>query len=324
MIEVIEPGFTTSVQDRGRPGLERFGVTRGGVADWFSAAVANRLVGNAPQAAVLEYAKVGPSLLFHDEALVAITGAEPNGIRGSDVEPSWEPRHIEARRMIALGKLTPGLRGYLAVRGGIDVPPVLGSRSLSMRGEFGGGFGRPLRQGDALAIGALTHGNPMSRRWPLGHRLPPSGPWEIRVIPGPHADVFLREALPRLTATACIVTPAIDRMGLRLESPGLRLQAQEILTTPVVAGSIQVTPSGQLIVLFVDHPTTGGYPVIATVIQADLPLLAQARPGDTIRFRNVDTDEAARALRRLRDWLDDRRPPDNGTDGRAEGKGGRA
>lgn len=306
MIEVIEPGFMTSVQDRGRPGLERFGVTPGGTADWFSAAVANRLVGNAPEAAVLEYAEVGPSLLFHDEAVVAMTGAEPNGIRGSEVEPSWHARRIEAPRMIALGKLMPGLRGYLAVRGGINVPQVLGSRSLSMRGSFGGGFGRPMRQGDALPVGATTHREPMGRRWPLGHRLPPWGPWEVRVIAGPDGDAFLRQALPRLTATACIVTPSIDRMGLRLETPGLRLQAEEILTTPMVAGSIQVTPSGQLIVLFVDHPTTGGYPVIATVIQADLPLLAQARPGDTIRFRNVGTDEAATALRRLRDWLDDR------------------
>ena len=306
MIEVVEAGLFTTVQDRGRPGLERFGVTPGGVADWFSAAVGNRLLGNAPEAAVLEYAEVGPSLQFHDEAVIAITGAEPNGIRGSEVEPSWQVRRVEARRMIVLGKLMPGLRGYLAVRGGIDVSRVLGSRSLSMRGRFGGGFGRPLRQGDPLPVGELTNGGPLGRRWPLGHRLPPWGPWEVRVIAGPHSDAFPPESLERLTRTACTVTPSIDRMGLRLQTPGLRLQAEEILTTPVVAGSIQVTPSGELIVLFVDHPTTGGYPVIATVIHADLPLLAQARSGDTIRFRNVDSNEAARALRRLRDWLDDR------------------
>lgn len=120
---------------------------------------------------------------------------------------------------------------------------------------------------------------------------------------GPHLDAFVGDALERLGATACIVTPAIDRMGLRIEAPGLRLHADaQILTTPVTPGAIQVTPSGELIALLVDHPTTGGYPVIATVIQADLPLLAQARPGDTIRFRNVDRDEAARALRRLLDW----------------------
>jgi biotin-dependent carboxylase-like uncharacterized protein len=306
MIEVIEPGLMTSVQDLGRPGLERFGVTPGGVADWFAAAAANRLVGNAPEAACLEYAELGPSLHFHDDAVIAVTGAEATGLHGSDIDPSWQARQIEGDRVIATGKLMPGLRGYLAVRGGIDVAAVLGSRSLNLQGRFGGGFGRPLRKGDPLSVGRQISDERMGRPWPVGHRLSNHGPWEVRVMAGPHSDAFLPDSLRRLTATACMVTPAIDRIGLRLETPGLRLQAEEILTTPVVAGSIQVTPSGQLIVLSVDHPTTGGYPVIATVIYADLPLLAQARPGDTIRFRNVDTDEAARALRRLRDWLDDR------------------
>jgi allophanate hydrolase subunit 2 len=117
-------------------------------------------------------------------------------------------------------------------------------------------------------------------------------------------DAFGRDAVERLGATACRVTPEIDRMGLRLETPGLRLQSEEILTVPMTAGAIQVTPSGGLIVLHVDHQTTGGYPVLATVISADLPLLAQARPGDTVRFRAVDADEAARAWRRMRGWLD--------------------
>jgi antagonist of KipI len=121
---------------------------------------------------------------------------------------------------------------------------------------------------------------------------------------GPQHDAFARDALQRLGATACRVTPEIDRMGLRLETPGLRLQPQEILTVPMTAGAIQVTPSGGLILLHVDHQSTGGYPVIATVINADLPLLAQARPGDTVRFRIVDEAEAARARRRLTGWLE--------------------
>jgi allophanate hydrolase subunit 2 len=114
---------------------------------------------------------------------------------------------------------------------------------------------------------------------------------------------FAAGALERLLVTAWRATPAIDRMGLRLETPGLHLDADEMLTTPVTAGAIQVTPSGELIVLLVDHPTTGGYPVIATVISADLPRLAQVRPGDTIRFRAVDHQESASARRRLMDWL---------------------
>jgi allophanate hydrolase subunit 2 len=126
----------------------------------------------------------------------------------------------------------------------------------------------------------------------------------VRVIAGPQHDAFAGDALDRLGATACRVTPEIDRMGLRLDTPALRLQPQEILTVPMTAGAIQVTPSGGLIVLHVDHQSTGGYPVIATVISADLPLLAQARPGDTVRFRAVDAAEAGRAHRRLTGWLD--------------------
>jgi allophanate hydrolase subunit 2 len=124
------------------------------------------------------------------------------------------------------------------------------------------------------------------------------------MIAGPLSDAFAVDAVERLGATACRLTPEIDRMGLRLETPGLRLQPEEIVTLPMTAGGIQVTPSGELIVLHVDHQTTGGYPVIATVISADLPLLAQARPGDTVRFRAVGTVEAARAWRRISGWLD--------------------
>jgi allophanate hydrolase subunit 2 len=144
----------------------------------------------------------------------------------------------------------------------------------------------------------------MTAPWPQSHRLASRGPWEVRVIAGPQEDAFADDAFQRLTATACRVTPEIDRMGVRLETPGLRLRSSEILTTPVTAGAVQVTPSGGLIAMLADHPTTGGYPVIGTVITADLPLLAQGRPSDTVRFRAVDAVEAARAWRRLTGWLD--------------------
>jgi allophanate hydrolase subunit 2 len=181
---------------------------------------------------------------------------------------------------------------------------VLGSRSFCQRGTFGGGFERPLAANDRLAIGRMVELEPLSAPWPETHRLPLRGPWEVRAIVGPQLDAFAPDALERLSATACRVTPEIDRMGLRLDTPGLRLQPQEILTVPMTAGGIQVTPSGGLIILHVDHQTTGGYPVIATVISADLPMLAQARPGDTVRFRVVKADEAARAWGRVTGWLD--------------------
>jgi len=298
VIELVDGGRWTTIQDRGRPGLERFGIPAGGAADWFAARVANELVGNPSDAALLECTSVGPTLRFVDEAVVAVTGGQVASIAG------WEAFRVARGSSLAVGAIAPGLRTYVAIRRGIDVPLVLGSRSFCQRGTFGGGFGRPLATGDRLPIGQLLAHEPMLVPWPPAHHLPLRGPWEVRVIAGPQAAAFASDALERLTATACRVTPEIDRMGLRLETPGLRLPSEEILTVPMTAGAIQVTPSGGLIVLHVDHQTTGGYPVIATVINADLPLLAQARPGDTVRLRAVDMEEAARAWRRMSGWLE--------------------
>lgn len=297
MIEVIEPGRWTTIQDRGRPGLERFGIPSGGAADWFAAAVANRIVGNHREAALLECTAAGPTLRFDAGAVIAVTGGHSAEVA------NWQPLTIARGSSLAVGTIGPGLRTYIAVRGGIDVPLVLGSRSFCQRGTFGGGFARPLAKGDRISIGRMAELEPLSTPWPESHRLPARGPWEVRVVAGPQEEAFAADALQRLGATACRVTPEIDRMGLRLDTPALRLQPEEILTVPMTAGAIQVTPSGGLIVLHVDHQSTGGYPVIATVITADLPLLAQARPGDTVRFRQVDAGEAARAGRRLTGWL---------------------
>jgi len=298
VIEVVDPGRWTTIQDRGRPGLERFGIPSGGAADWFAAAVANRIVGNHEDAALLECTAAGPTLRFEADAVVALTGGQSGGVA------NWQAVSIARGSSLAVGAIAPGLRTYIAVRGGIDVPLVLGSRSFSQRGAFGGGFGRALAKGDGLAIGRMVELEAIATPWPESHRLPARGPWEVCVIAGPQQDAFSTDALQRLGATACRVTPDIDRMGLRVETPGLRLQAKEILTVPMTAGAIQVTPSGGLIVLHVDHQSTGGYPVIATVIRADLPLLTQARPGDTVRFRSVDQVAAARAWRRLTGWLE--------------------
>jgi antagonist of KipI len=297
VIEVVKAGRWTTIQDRGRQGFERFGIPPGGASDWYAASAANRLVGNDPDAALLECTASGPALRFLKDAVVAVTGGQTAD------QANWRAITVTRGSLIEPGTIGPGFRAYLAVRGGIDVPEVLGSRSFCQRGAFGGGFSRPLADGDRLAIGDARRGKPLADEWPRSHRLPLRGPWEVRAIPGPHQDAFDRTALHRLMATACRVTPQVDRMGMRIATPGLRLQATEILTTPVTSGAIQVTPSGELIALLVDHQTTGGYPVIATVIDADLPLLAQARPGETVRFREVDGAEAARANRRLTDWL---------------------
>jgi biotin-dependent carboxylase-like uncharacterized protein len=298
MIEVIVSGRWTTIQDRGRPGLERFGIPPGGAADWFASRVANELVGNRPDAALIECTATGPTLRFDADGVIAVTGGQVASVA------DWRTVRVGRGSTLAVGTIAPGLRTYIAVGGGINVPSVLGSRSFCQLGAFGGGFARPLAAGDRLPAGQAVGHEPEFEPWPPSHRLPLRGPWEVRVIAGPQRDAFSGDALERLAATACRVTPEIDRMGLRLETPSLRLQPREILTVPMTAGAIQVTPAGGLIVLHVDHQTSGGYPVIATVITADLPLLAQARPGDTVRFRIVDSTEAARAWRRLSGWLE--------------------
>lgn len=311
MIEVLGAGAWTTVQDRGRPGYERFGISPGGPADWFSAAVANALVGNRADAALIECTLIGPTLRFQSAAVVAMAGGESAAVE------NWRALPVASGVELRIGRIRPGLRTYVAVRGGVSVPRVLGSRTLCQLGRFGGGFGRPLQAGDELPIGtAQVRRNPLpvpqrkgegevrrGRLWPAAHRLPLQGPWEVHVIAGPQRDAFGGRDFDRFLNTAFWVTPKADRMGIRLDAPGLRLNAEEILTTAVTQGAIQVTPSGEVIVLLAEHQTTGGYPVIATVISADWPLLGQARPGDTVRFRAVSLAEADRARKRLTGWL---------------------
>jgi len=297
VIAVLSAGAWTTIQDRGRPGYERFGVTPGGPADWFSASAANALVGNDRDAAVIESTLIGPVLWFDRPAVIALAGGESAAIE------TWRAQPIAAGAELKIGRIRPGLRTYLAVRGGIAVPRVLGSRALCQHGRFGGGFGRPLRAGDEVPVGRVAARPIGQPPWPSVHRLPVAGPWEVRVMAGPHRDAFGPDDVSRFLSTAFRVTPRADRMGIRLQAPGLRFHTTEILTTPVTQGAIQVTPSGEVIVLLAEHQTTGGYPVIATVISADWPLLGQALPGDTIHFREVTVPEAKRARRRLLGWL---------------------
>jgi antagonist of KipI len=317
VIEVLSGGTWTTIQDRGRPGWERLGVSPGGPADWFSAAAANALVGNDPDAALLECTLIGPTLRFRRGAMVALMGGETATSENGIAFP------VAAGAALKIGRVQRGLRTYLAVRGGIAVPRVMGSRAFSQLGGFGGGFGRPLQAGDELPIGKATPERPpplplpegrglplvpegegnVHREWSTGHRLPLVGPWEVRAMAGPHGDAFGTDDFARFLNTAFRVTPRADRMGMRLQASGLRLHPLEILTTPVTQGAVQLTPSGEAIVLLAEHQTTGGYPVIATVISADWPLLGQARPGDTIHFREASLAEAQRARGRLDGWL---------------------
>jgi KipI family sensor histidine kinase inhibitor len=286
-IEVVRPGVLATVQDLGRPGLGHLGVPRSGAADAASLRRANRLVGNPEGAAGLELTLGRAVLRFAEEAEVAVTGA-PAPVTVREGGEAGQPADhgaaflVPAGGTVQVGAAAAGLRVYLAVRGGVDVPPVLGSRSADLRSGLGP---PPLRPGDRLPVGAPPEPPAAGAGGAAPARPPAGGAATIRVIPGPRDDWFAAEALGRLCGSDYTVTPASDRTGLRLDGPALpRARRGELPSEGVVTGALQVPPNGRPILLLADHPTTGGYPVIAVAATADIGLAAQLRPGRRVRF----------------------------------------
>lgn len=289
MIEVADAGALTSVQTaRGRPGWCHLGVPVGGAADPWSARLANRLVGNPDDAALLEITMLGPSLRFGAATSVALTGAAFETTLDGLPLPLNVGRHVRPGSLLRIGP-GDGARGYLAFGGGIEVEPVLGSSSTDLRTGFGGHDGRALRAGDRLRFGASSGG---MRRW-LGHA--PDGP--IRIVAGAH------EGLDRLIGRAWIVGADADRTGIRLDGDSIVADAPEVASMGLPLGAIQVPPDGRPIVMLADRPVTGGYPVPACVIRADISRVARLRPGDSVTFASVSMEEARDALRRAEDEL---------------------
>jgi len=313
-VEVVAPGLLTTVQDLGRTGYARYGVPAAGALDAFAARAANRLVGNADHAPVLEITLAGPTLRFATPgAVFAVTGADLSSQLDGREVPGWTACVAPRGATLKFGKRRAGLRAYLAVAPrGFVVGPVLGSAATYLRGGFGGLAGRALKAGDGLPAGPA----PAGREALAGRALPPAArpPYRrepvVRVVLGPHAERFTDEALATLLAAAYTVGPASDRMGYRLHGPALaRHEPADILSQGLPLGGIQVPGDGQPIVLLADHQTTGGYPLIATVSSADLPLLAQLAPGDRLRFRAVSVAEAQAAYRAQLAALDALAPP---------------
>ncbi|WP_258725971.1 biotin-dependent carboxyltransferase family protein [Cellulomonas sp. NS3] len=280
MIEVLVPGLLTLVEDGGRPGLAAVGVGRSGAADPAALRLGNRLVGNAPGAAALEVLLGGLELHALQTTVVALTGA-----RG----PAWvddaPAGHGAALRLpvgsrLRLGAAEHGLRTYVAVRGGVDVPAVLGSRSADRLSGLGPA---PLAAGDLLPVGQDTRGfpepdaAPTAESWPERVVLP--------VVPGPRLDWFAADALDVLARGDYRVTPSSDRVALRLSGPPLpRADRGELPSEGLVVGAVQAPPDGQPVVFGPDHPVTGGYPVLAVVRARGLSAAAQLRPGDPVGF----------------------------------------
>lgn len=283
-LEVHALGASVLVQDLGRPGWAHLGVPRSGALDRPAAALANRLVGNDPSAACLEVLLGGLVVTADAGAWVAVTGAPcPVAIDGR-AEAFGAAVRLPTGGQLSLGRPSAGLRSYLAVGGGIDVPPVLGSRSTDTLGRLGPA---PVAVGDVLPVGEGG-----SAPAPLDTpRTPLPGP--LRVTPGPRADRVVGDVLDLLERTPYAVSPDSDRIGLRLDGEPLPLASYgtraELPSEGVVLGSVQVPPDGRPVVFLADHPTTGGYPVVAVVEVDDLWRCAQLRPGERVALRRSAT-----------------------------------
>lgn len=280
LVRVIDAGARTTVQDLGRPGHAHLGIPASGAADLPAATLANRLVGNAEGAPVLETTLRGPELRFDAPVTVAITGADVEVTVDGRPAAMHAPFRIPAGSLLRVGQATRGLRTYLAVRGGFDAPLTLGSASHD---ELTGLGPAPLRPGDRLDLGRHALDAPTVDVAPV--RAIVSNP-VLHIVPGPRDDWFAPDALTTLLGVAYTVSDQVNRIGARLRGPQLtRRTDDELRSEGIVRGSIQVPPSGWPILLLADHPTTGGYPVIAVVSDADQPAAAQLRPGDSVRFR---------------------------------------
>ncbi|MEU7746627.1 biotin-dependent carboxyltransferase family protein [Nonomuraea sp. NPDC049158] len=282
MIEVLAPGPYATVQDLGRHGYAHLGVPRSGAADEASLRLGNRLVGNPEEAAGIELTYGGARLAFHSGAWVAVTGApcpltgpSPSTVVAGMNVPFWVPAGSELR----FGAPVWGLRTYLAVRGGIAVEPVLGSRSTDSLSGLGP---PPLRQGTVLPVGGSEGLVEISVDLAPAGEPPPA---VLRIVPGPRDDWFAPDALAELCAEPYEVSQDSNRVGVRLRGrEPTRAREGELPSEGMVTGAVQVPPSGQPIIFLADHPPTGGYPVIGVVRTADLPIAAQLRPGDRVRF----------------------------------------
>ncbi len=297
---VEAPGLFTTVQDLGRPGMARFGVTPGGALDRRALILGNRLLGNEPDAAALECTLGGPTLRVTTETIFTITGADLGARLDDRPIARWQPVRAVANSVLSFTPTTsPGARAYICVTGGIDVPVVLGSRATDATGGFGGLNGRALQAGDRLPIGepTLPVDQMLTRRLAIPEPVYESSV-TARVVLGPQQDRFTDRGLATFLGEPYRVSSKADRTGIRLE--GARIEHTgdaDLVSEGIAHGAIQIPGDGQPIVLMAARGTVGGYTKIASVIGADLDALGQVRPGNTVRFTAVSVDKARIATR---------------------------
>ena len=300
LLDILSPGILATVQDTGRRGWGQIGVAPSGAADGYACRIGNLLVGNLEDAAVIELTLMGFQARFRCDAVAAVTGADLQPTLNGHPLAMWTAHPVAAGDLLAFQAPVCGCRAYLAVGGGFSVPAVMGSRSTSIGAGFGGHAGRALEAGDILSgrqPGQYLHGR--GRTLPDALRPVYTSAWVLRVMAGPQADQFTPASYKVFFEAVYAVSEKSDRTGVRLEGPILAKQPgapDSILSEGILGGAIQVPGDGQPIILL-NETVTGGYRKIAVVIAADLPLLGQLAPGDTVRFQETDMATAVELLR---------------------------
>lgn len=312
-IKIIKPGLLTSVQDMGRRGYQKYGVITSGVMDFYSAALANILVDNDEGEGVLEINFIGPTIAFTEDCIIALTGASFHYSINSVHVPERRPVYIKAGSVLEFGFLkSTGCRAYMAVCGGFNIPKVMGSKSTYLKAGIGGFKGRALQENDIIPINENTdsfeklkrccdHGNYAdfsftSWFFPALKMPTPREIASVRVTKGSQFDIFPKEAVHKFFTSPFQITNSSDRMGYRLDGDKVMLDKNhKMISEAVTFGSVQVPTDGNPIILLADRQTTGGYPKIANVVLADLPLLSQLMPGRFILFKLIGLREAEKA-----------------------------
>lgn len=290
IFKVIKPGLQTTVQDLGRYGFREYGVSPSGAMDSYSLQMGNLLVGNVLGEAALEAPLIGPVLLALHDVSIAICGGNFTPKINNQEVPLWKCTVIKKGQTLSFGRVKEGARTYICVAGGIQVPFVLNSKSTYLSGKFGGLDGRALKEGDTL------YGKPYIRRNRFIHaKFIPEymNPLTLRIIAGPHKDKFTPLGFKTFLTGEYIISPQSNRMGYQLSGPKIEHSSTaDIISDAIPLGGIQVPSSGQPIILMAEHQTTGGYSRIGSVISTDIPLLAQAKPGTRVRFKEISLQSA--------------------------------
>ncbi|MBS7227158.1 MAG: biotin-dependent carboxyltransferase family protein [Oscillospiraceae bacterium] len=297
-ITILNPGLLTTVQDFGRIGYQQFGVPVSGVVDPRAMSIANILVDNPEDEAVLECTMLGPQIRFNAPNAIAITGGDLGPTIDNQPIPNYAAIRVEAGQVLRFAGLRSGCRAYIAFAGGLDIAPVMGSRSTYMKAKIGGVEGRKLQKDDVIKF---RKPNPDLRGLNIRHISPEFVPrleYKLRVVLGPQDDMFTEHGIETFLSESYVVTPEFDRMGCRLDGEIIEHKGEsgDIISDGIAFGAIQVPTAGKPIIMLSDRQTTGGYTKIANVISADFRILAQLKAGDRVRFAQVSVAAAQDAL----------------------------